>query len=141
MENVKRNVDTTKNLTPFTTEYQPSPEAKKKGWERRRMAQEMMDLYDKYMHMNYDEFLRIKEDVRKNPNNYTVLEVDMFKYAKNPKFIVDRIDRHISKAPQQVDVTTGDKPLSNIKFVFTEEDGDQENKDIPQTETGSPDSK
>ena len=92
------------NLTPFSKDNQPSPEAKKRGWERRRMAQEMMDLYEKYMHMNYEEFLAIKNDVKENPSKYTVIEVDMFKYAKSPKFIIDRIDRHISKAPQDVKV-------------------------------------
>jgi len=93
------------NNKPFGTEQaQPTPEAKKKGWERRRMAQQMMDLYEKYMNMNYAEFKAIKSDIKKNPEMYTVLEVDMFRYAKNPRFIIDRLDRHISKAPQQVEV-------------------------------------
>ncbi len=98
---------------------QPSPEAKAKGWERRRMAREMMDIYDKYQHMSYKEFLDIKEDIKNNPQNYTVLEVDMFRYAKNPKFIVDRLDRHISKAPQQIEMG-GDMNLKITREIINE---------------------
>lgn len=98
---------------------QPSPEAKAKGWERRRMAQEMMDLYEKYMHMTYSDFLAIKQDVKDNPDKYTVMEVDMFRYAKNPKFIVDRLDRHISKAPQQIEMG-GDMNLKITREIINE---------------------
>ena len=108
--------------TRFTSEYQPTPEAKSKGWERRRMAREMMDIYDRYQHMSYKEFLDIKEDIKNNPQNYTVVEVDMFKYAKNPKFILDRINRHISNAPQQLDVDMGGNVVINIKEGIAKDD-------------------
>jgi hypothetical protein len=108
--------------TRFTSEYQPTPEAKSKGWERRRMAREMMDIYDRYQHMSYKEFLDIKEDIKNNPQNYTVVEVDMFKYAKNPKFILDRINRHISNAPQQLDVDMGGNVIINIKEGIAKDD-------------------
>jgi predicted secreted protein len=105
----------------FDVSGQPSPELKKKGWERRRMAREMMDIYDKYQHMSYKEFLDIKEDIKNNPQNYTVVEVDMFKYAKNPKFILDRIDRHISKAPTEFKGEVKNITIEDIRNAFNED--------------------
>jgi Spy/CpxP family protein refolding chaperone len=119
MENSARNpID---NLKPnFSSTNQPSPELKKKGWERRKMAQEMMDLYDKFMHMTYRELQDFKDDIENHPELHTVIEVDMFNYAKKPKFIIDRIDRHVSKAPQNIEIT--DKPDdSDPKQVLTPE--------------------
>jgi len=46
MGNLDKNLDKRlENLrpVPFTKDNQPSPEAKKKGWERRREAQKIMD--------------------------------------------------------------------------------------------------
>lgn len=119
MGNLSKNLENLKKRVPFGVQPQPSPEAKKKGWERRRMAQEMMNLYDKYMHMTYSDFLAIKESIKNNPEKYTVIEVDMFKYAKNPKFIMDRLDRHISKAPQEV-IMGGDMELKITREVIDE---------------------
>jgi len=122
MGNIDGNIDKRiLNLKPgrLKTEPQPTPEQKKAGWERKRMAQEMMNLYDKYMHMTYADFSAIKEDVKNNPDKYTVMEVDMFRYAKNPKFIVDRLDRHISKAPQQIEME-GDMNLKITREIINE---------------------
>lgn len=116
---------------------QPTPEQKKAGWERRRMAQEMMDLYEKYMHMTYSDFVAIKKDIKDNPDKYTVMEVDMFRYAKNPKFIMDRLDRHISKAPQEVDVTSKGEKLEAVKVEFVI-NGNNESNESPKGDDISP---
>ena len=46
---------------PFTSENQPSPEAKSKGvkeyWNRKKEAQELMDGGKKYLDMKYNEFV------------------------------------------------------------------------------------
>jgi hypothetical protein len=48
------------------------------------------------------------------------------------------LDRAFGRATNNVDLTSKGQSLSNIKFVF-EEDGGEEDKDQPETEAGSPD--
>jgi len=105
----------------FDVSGQPHPEQKKAGWERRRVAQEMMDLYEKYQGMNYAQFLAIKKDIKLNPESYTVREVDMFRYARSPKFVLHRIELHISKAPQNIEMTGKDGGAIETKQVLTPE--------------------
>lgn len=119
MGTVRKNENSLKNLKRFGKERppaNPTSEQKKAGWERKRMAQRMMDLYEKYMSMTVEEFKVIQQDIKDNPQNYTVLENDMTLYAKNPKFILDRLDRHISKAPVQQQLV--DEDGNNAKPVI-----------------------
>jgi hypothetical protein len=81
---------------------QPSPEAKKAGWERRRAAQEIMNEMDKIKHMTYAELEKMKEDIKVHPEKYTVQQVKLMQYMGSSKFTVDWLDRHISKAPTEL---------------------------------------
>jgi hypothetical protein len=97
-----------KTVTPpkagrLRTEKQPSPEAKKAGWERRRQAQAMMDKIKEYMSLSQEKFDNLLNDIKRNPQKYTVQDVMMYKYAmkayNGEKFLLDWMDRNISKAP------------------------------------------
>lgn len=118
VKNVNKNVDTTKNLTPFTSEYQPSPEAKSKGWERRRQAQRMMDKIMEYMNMTQREFMELLNDIKFNPDKHTVLDVMLYKYAtkafNGEKFMLDFINRSLSYAPQDIDLKSGGKEINML---------------------------
>lgn len=122
MENVSNNVtkvDTTKNLTPFTKEYQPSPEAKKKGWERRREAQKIMDEIMKLADMPYSEIKALLEDIKLHPESHTLREVKLANYLMDRKYTVDYLDRHVSKAPQDVNLG-GDLEIKITREVINE---------------------
>ena len=91
---------------PFTKDRQPTPQAKKEGWNRRKQAQEMMDKVREYMKMPQSEFEELLNDIKKNPEKYSVQDVLLAKYAtkafNGDKFMLDWFDRNISKAPQQL---------------------------------------
>jgi len=102
-KNVKKNVNI-ENLTPFSKDNQPSPEAKKKGWERRREAQKIMDEIMKLSDMPYSEIKDLLSDIKNNPDKHTLREVKLANYLMEKKYTVDYLDRHISKAPQDINL-------------------------------------
>lgn len=99
----------------FTKDIQPSPEAKKAWRERKRQARKMMDMVLKYQSMTTGE---LKEHMEKNKDNLTVLEYIMMKYViegmNDKKIMLDMLDRHISKAPQEITGAEGDALFSTI---------------------------
>lgn len=119
MENVKKNVDTTKNLTPFTSEYQPTPEAKKKGWEKRRAKQEVMDLMDKLKDISMKDLEDLRKDIKDNPDKHTVLEARMIQYTSKEKFLTDFLDRYLGKAPQNIDLTTDGEKIDGSALILS----------------------
>jgi hypothetical protein len=125
MGNLDKNLDKRiENLkpVPFTKDNQPSPEAKKKGWERRREAQKIMDEMLNLTSMSYKEIKDLLEDIKVHPENHTLREVKIANYLMEKKFTVDYLDRHISKAPQEIDVTSGGDKLSAGIFIRPPED-------------------
>ena len=125
MGNLDKNLDKRiKNLkpVPFTKDNQPSPEAKKRGWERRREAQKIMDEMLNLTSMSYKEIKDLLEDIKVHPENHTLREVKIANYLMEKKFTVDYLDRHISKAPQEIDVTSGGDKLSAGIFIRPPED-------------------
>lgn len=125
MENLDKNLDKRlKNLrpVPFTKDNQPSPEAKKKGWERRREAQKIMDEIMKLADMPYSEIKDLLDDIKKNPDKHTLREVKLANYLMEKRYTVDYLDRHISKAPQQLDVEMGGDISINITEGIAKDD-------------------
>jgi len=108
--------------TQFTPENQPSPEAKSKGWERRREAQKIMDEIMQLADMPYADIKALLEDIKIHPENHTLREVKLAQYLMDKKYTVDYLDRHISKAPQEIDVTSGGDKLSAGIFIRPPED-------------------
>ncbi len=125
MENLDKNLDKRlENLrpVPFTKDNQPSPEAKKKGWERRREAQKIMDEIMKLADMPYSEIKDLLDDIKKNPDKHTLREVKLANYLMEKRYTVDYLDRHISKAPQQLDVEMGGDISINITEGIAKDD-------------------
>lgn len=127
-----------KNLTPFTSERQPTPEQKKAGWERRRARQEIMDLMTKLRNMSVKEFDELKEDVKKNPDRHTVLETKLMQYITKERFTIDFLDRNVGRPPQDIDVTTGGEKIDTVvvKFIETKDEaGNECNESIEENDT------
>ena len=80
----------------------PDPSYKKAWRERKRQAQKIMDMILKYQAMTKGQL----EEISKN-RDLTILELTMIRYVagwmKNDKFLLDMLDRHISKAPTKVE--------------------------------------
>ena len=113
------NENSLKNLKKITSENQPSPEAKSKGWERRREAQQIADELMKIKDLSYAELEKMKDDVKLHPENYTVMQVKLMQYMSSSKLTVDWIDRHMSKAPQEI-AMTGDMELKITREILNE---------------------
>jgi hypothetical protein len=105
--------------TQFTSEKQPDPEAKSKGWERRREAQQLLDLIKGLGDMSYKEIKELLDDVKLHPESHTLKEVKIAQYLMKEKFTVDYLDRHISKAPQEI-VMGGDMELKITREIINE---------------------
>lgn len=94
------------NLKPFTSENQPSPEAKKAWRKRRKEAQRMMDTLMSFQEMNAEQ---IKAYIEKHRDEIPVKDLVMLQYLedilKNPKIRIDWINRHVPYAPQKQEIT------------------------------------
>jgi len=100
----------------FDVNGQPSPEAKKAGWERRREAQKILDEFMRQADMSYKEIKDLLNDIKKNPQNHTLREVKIANYLMSGKYTVDWLNRHISNAPQEVDITSKGKAIKKYTF-------------------------
>ena len=101
---------------------QPSPEAKSKGWERIREAQKIMDEIMQLADMPYADIKALLEDIKVHPEKHTLREVKLAQYLMDKKYTVDYLDRHISKAPQEIDVDMGGNIIINIKEGIAKDD-------------------
>lgn len=133
MGNIDGNIDKRiQNLKPgrLKTEPQPTPEQKKAGWERRREAQQITDELMKIKNLSYAELEEMKNDIKLHPENYTVMQVKLMQYMSSSKLTVDWLDRHISKAPQEI-LMGGDMELKITREIIdkpTTENGRTENE-------------
>lgn len=101
--------------TQFTSENQPDPKAKSKGWERRREAQKIMDEIMQLADMPYADIKALLEDIKVHPESHTLREVKLAQYLMDKKYTVDYLDRHISKAPREIDVTSAGDKIEGIR--------------------------
>lgn len=95
--------------TQFSKNRQPDSKQLKEGWSRRQNAQKIMDKFLLYSEMDMETFMKKMNDMQKNPGEYTVADFVAVKYVskttKQDKFMLDWIDRHVPKAPQEVENT------------------------------------
>jgi hypothetical protein len=119
-QNTEKNTRHNFGTNGFDKRGQPSPQAKKRGWERRRQAQQLMDRVLKYQKMKLKKFMEILDDIKVHPEKYTMGDVLAIQYVaksyNKDKFLLDFFDRHVSKAPQNVDITTDDQPIKQEGF-------------------------
>ncbi len=115
----------------FGVSEQPSPEAKKEGWERRQRSQRMMETLEKYMNMPLKAFEKIINDIERHPKKHTVEEKLLAHYAKKAmngdRFMLDWMDRNISKAPQDVDVKSGGEKVQGVIVEFVTKQNEDPN--------------
>lgn len=108
----------------FSKDYQPSPKSKSKGWDRRREAQKIMDKMLEYQNITYKELLSKIEELEKSPEKFTVLEMKILRYLFKEGNTTDYLDRHISKAPTNLDIK-GNLSISDIRDMFSDDPDDK----------------
>jgi hypothetical protein len=120
------NKNESKNEMPgkqFTSKYQPSPEAKSKGWDKRREALEILEEIMSKEKMTLQELGDLMDDFEKNPEKHTVREWKIVTYLKDKKLVLDWLDRKLGKAEQSIDLTSkGQKLTAGIFIDDPEED-------------------
>lgn len=107
------------NLTPFTSEYQPAPELKSKGRERKREAKKLMDYF---MLMSEKSISEVEKIVKEKWKDMIVREALICQYIiawfKDKKIMQDIINRHVSYAPIKQEVTWSDDQDLFWKVTF-----------------------
>lgn len=106
--------------TPFTTDRQPSPEAKSKGWNRKRRAKQMLDKITKNLDMPLKDFMTMIDKIEKGEisSDITVEDAMLANYAiktlnkKGENVLIDWMDRTVGKATQEIDITTNGESLN-----------------------------
>jgi len=117
------------NRKQFTRDYQPTPEAKSKGWERRRIKQEIMDLIARLDTMSMEELDSLRKDIELNPSKHSVREARLVRYMTREKFLIDYLDRNVGKAPQDIDITSAGDKIEGIRVeIVNPRDNDTEPK-------------
>lgn len=106
------------NRKQFTQDYQPTPEAKSKGWEKRRIKQEIMDLIARLDIMTMAELDGLRKDIELNPSKHSVREARLVRYMTREKFLIDYLDRNTGKAPQDIDVTSKGEKIDTVVVKF-----------------------
>lgn len=93
---------------------QPTPEAKKAGWDARRERLAILDELWKLRKMSMKQIRKLQEDIVKHQEKHTLLEVKLANYitSKSERLLTDWLDRHLGRAPQQIDVTTQGESLN-----------------------------
>lgn len=125
MKNGSKNGEFPNPITQFSSENQPSPEAKSKGWDRRRAKQEIMDMITDLRGLSMQELEDLKTDIKNNPDKHTVLEAKMVQYLSKEKFTIDFLDRNVGKATQQIEGQITNINISDIRRVFNEDINDK----------------
>lgn len=100
----------------FTSDYQPSPEAKRKGWERRKFAQDLMDKVAEYAMMTEGDFDKVDQKKLSMRDKMAFLYVSQSAYE--PKMLMHMIDKHIP-TPQKLDITSKGKKITSatVKII------------------------
>lgn len=98
----------------FDVNGQPSPEAKKRGWERRREAQKILDEFMAKGDMTYKEVKELLDDIKVHPENHTLREVKIANYLMSTKYTIDWLNRHVGNAPQELDINNS----GNVNIII-----------------------
>lgn len=105
--------------TRFSKTNQPSPKAKSKGWDKRRLAQSFMDKVFEMQDMTIAEFERFEKDLKKNKQSYTVRDLMAKNYIANTinseKMIIDWLDRYVGKATKYEDPEPVANAITHVK--------------------------
>jgi len=118
-----------KNLKPHKKwEFvQPDPKLKREGWDRRRQAQQIMDKMLKYSEMTVEQ---LENEIKTKGKKMSVQDYLITKYVtsgtKSEKMLVDWMDRHIAKAPTQMEIDQTTTLAGIIKLEQVKELSDED---------------
>ena len=90
--------------TQFSSDNQPSGEAKSQGWQRKRLAREFMDRVFEMQEMSIKQFESMEAKMEKSKTKYTMRDLMAKNYIRkmvnSDKLLLDWLDRHIGKPPK-----------------------------------------
>ncbi len=113
-----------KNLKPHKKwEFvQPDPKLKSQWRERKKQAQIIMDKMLKYSEMTVEQ---LEDEIKNKGKKMSVQDYLITKYVtsgtKSEKMLVDWMDRHIAKAPTQMEIDQNINMNVNLKEMSAEE--------------------
>ena len=113
------------NNVPFTSDNQPSPEAKSKGWQERRERLELVKAMDKCMGVTRKEYLDMLDDMENHPEKYTNREVMIAKEYFEKGYMRHFIELNIPK-PQEIDMTSKGEKIEGIQVEIINPRDDSE---------------
>ena len=91
------------NLKMFTSEYQPTGEAKSAGWKRRY---KLNDYILKYSKLTLKAFKELQQELKDKPDEFTMEQVAAISYVsntpKNFRYMKDNRDRNEGMATQKL---------------------------------------
>lgn len=106
----------------FSSDNQPSPKAKSKGWDRRREAMKILNEFMTQSDMTVEDLASLEQDIKDNPDKHTVREWKIMKYIKDNDLTRDWLDRNLGKATQEIDITSKGEKLTAGIFIDDPED-------------------
>lgn len=88
----------------FAERPQPSPEAKKAGWAKRK---KLWYWIEKYQRLSYKKFQLLQADLKNNPHKYNMYQFSAIQYVIKlgngfDRFLFDNLDRTEGKATQVI---------------------------------------
>lgn len=107
------------NLTPgnpatqFTSENQPSPEAKIAGHERKRGAEAILDAFQRYSAMPMSDLQKLMQKIQAGDytdlkgRDLTPADIHAIRHATDKKHTVDYMNRGVSYAKQSHEIEGG----------------------------------
>ena len=112
----------------FRSDNQPSSEAKRAGWARRKQAQEFMDTMMFYQNLTVKELYILEKEAKSKKANITIKELIALTYTSKllttDKFLLDWLDRHIGRASSNLfDEKDGEEKIDKIIVQIVEPNG------------------
>jgi LysM repeat protein len=107
----------------FDVRGQPSSEAKKKGWEKRKNLWYWIETFSFY---TIKKLMQVQEDIEANPHKYTVYQGQALQYVSQSyggemSIIFDHLDRTEGRATQKIE-NSGELNINiNKKIVETKD--------------------
>lgn len=95
--------------TQFSKDNQPSPQAKREGWEKKQGREAIKDAFIKFSSMPMPELAKIIENINNknykdlDGNDLTAAEVHAIRHATDKKYTVDYINRGVEYAPRYIE--------------------------------------
>lgn len=104
----------------FSSENQPTPEAKSKGWEEKRSRLEKFEILEKFARTKYKEIRELTEKYKADPtvfDEYELQEVNTIIYLSKAKNFPDFLDRMGVRVKTQLDITSDGEALQGTQLI------------------------